>query len=251
MKLRNAFKAAIVSLSFIAASAQAGPVAFTNPDFETGDLSGWSTIGSVVATASTSVTTFDSTVWSVLAEGNYMAQLQGNAVAVGTIESTLGIAAGTLTALNTNPDGGSLTYGSALYQDFTANAGDTIDFAWNYVATDYVPFNDPAFALLIGSGGTVVDVLASIHGSGVPVGTSGNSGWLNYSKTISTAGSYTLAFVTANDKDNVLQPYLHIDAGVGSCVPNCPPVPVPAPGGIVIVALGLLGLANSRRRMFF
>lgn len=245
--LKTTLRVAALACASVSLSAHAAAISFTNPDFETGDLSGWSTIGSVVATPSTSVTTFDATVWSIIAAGTNMAQLQSQGASVEDVESALGVTAGTLNALNTNPDDGLLTNASALYQTFTGFAGDTISFAWNYVATDYIPFNDPAFALLIGGSGTVVDVLASIQGLGVNVGTSGNSGWLSYNATLATDGDYTLAFVTTNDKDTILNSYLHIDATAGTCEPSCPPFAVPEPGMLTLFGLGLFGLGAARR----
>lgn len=247
--VKPASRIALIACAIVGLSAQAAPISFTNPDFETGDLNGWSTLGTVIATPSTNVTTFDGTVWSIFAAGTTMAQLNASGVAVGTIESTLGLAAGTLNALNTNANGGSLTNGSALYQGFSGNAGDTISFAWNYVATDYIPFNDPSFAILIGNSGADVQVLASIHGLGVAVGTSGNSGWQTYNATLAADGDYTLAFVTTNDKDTILSSVLHIDATAGTCNPNCPPIgAVPEPGVLALLGLGLLGLGYSRRQ---
>ena len=240
-----------VALGALASGHTNAALSLVNDDFETGGLSGWSTLGSAFATPSTSVTTFDGTLWTIGAAGTAMAQLNSNGASISAIESSLGLASGALNALNSNPDGGSLTNGAALYQSFTASAGDSIAFAWDYVARDYVPFNDPAFAILIGPDLLAsITVLASIHGLGIPVGTSGHSGWQSYSRTLTQTGTYTIAFVTTNDKDQILDSALFIDNPAGTCTPACPPPlsSVPEPGSMALLGIGLGGLAAGRRR---
>lgn len=224
--------------------AQSAAISLTNQDFETGDLGGWTILGNAFATGSTSVTTFDGTIWTVGAADTTMAQLAPQGLSVSSIESSLGIASGTLNGFNTNPDGGSLTDGAAIYQTFSGMTGDTLSMAWDYVATDYIPFNDPAFAVIIAPDSSVyVEVLASIHGLGIPVGTSGHSGWQTFNYALTQDGNYTIAFVTTNDKDTVLDSVLFIDNVPGSAVSN-----VPEPASLALLGIGALGFAAMRRR---
>ena len=232
-----------------ATTISAAPV---NQGFENG-LVGWTAIGNGTSTPSTNITTFNSVNWQINAFLTQMGFVNSNGVSIGVLESTLGLAAGALTPGNANPNGGSPTNGSALYQDFNGVMGSVIDQWFNYTARDYTPFNDPAYAVLINlttATTETVSVLASILGLGLAVDTAGNSGWNQWTYTLPTTGNYRLAFITTNDKDTNLDSALFLDNAAGSCVPNCPGsvVPVPVPASLTLLGSGLLALALVLRR---
>lgn len=230
-----------------ATSVSAAP---SNQGFESG-LTGWTAIGAGTTTPSTNVVTFNSVNWQINAFQTQMGYVNSQGQTVAGIEAALGLAAGALQPGNANPSGGNLTNGGAVYQDFAGTAGQTISQWFNYVARDYIPYNDPSYAVVINmntGAAETIDVLASIQGQGVAVGTAGNTGWQLWTHQLGATATYRLAFISTNDKDQILDAALFLDNAAGTCVPNCPPVGVPVPASVTLLGGGLLGLAAVLRR---
>ena len=207
--------------------ASAAPITLINQDFETGDLTGWNTLGQVTAAGLTNVTTSNGTNYEITPNGTTMAFLDSFGATVEEIESFLGLSTGSMSAAVSDQaqDGSTynLTNGSAISQSFIANAGDTIDMSWNYAARDYIPFTDPSFAILSAPDGTTfIDVLAST-GPGLVTGSDGISGVFSFAQQLDQTGEYTLAFAVTNSSDTVLNATLFIDNAAGTCNPSCNP----------------------------
>ncbi|MEA3015542.1 MAG: large repetitive protein, partial [Sphingomonadales bacterium] len=85
------------------------------------------------------------------------------------------------------------TVGAAAAYTASLTAGQAFTFNWNFVAGDYLPYNDFAFVSVNG----VVTSLALVE----VVGDYGGTGWRTYSFTAPTTGSYTIGIGVANDRD--------------------------------------------------
>ena len=147
---------------------------------------------------------------------------------------------------NANP-----TNAAWITKNVTLSAGVTYTMSWNYIGTDYVPFNDGSITSLVpvtGSASVTVNnqvgnyALLGFTNPGTgdySTGTYGSTGWQVSTYQVSQTGEYTLGFAVFNLGDNALSPVLLVDSEPGSTLkngqvfgavtPNNPSAPTVAP----------------------
>jgi hypothetical protein len=145
------------------------------------------------------------------------------------------------------------TNASWVRRSVALQAGVTYTFAWQYLSTDYVPFNDGSIITLTGGPGTpTVNGLTQNYallgftnpGTGnYSTNSYGATGWQVAVFTVPADGNYNLGFASFNLGDTSLSPILFIDQLQGSTSLNgtaftpvqpnagssAPPPPAPAP----------------------
>ncbi|MBD2502147.1 hypothetical protein [Anabaena azotica] len=214
-----AITSALISLptAFITAPAYAG---LRNGSFETGDFTGWNTTGN------TSIQTAN--FGSQPTQGNFQALVSTTADGVtatpGELEDFLGVEPFSLDNIN-----GPIFSGSAIKQEFSAVAGQTLTFSWNFLtneASQSSNFNGFAF-VKINSTEKIADTFSTL----IPSNTTfvSETGYRTFSYTIPTTGNYSLDIGVATVGDAF--------GGFGILVDNA--TLVPESGSIIgLIAIG-------------
>lgn len=238
-----------------------------NIGFEGGNLSGWTASGNdVTVVGTTNVSPGGGKTWTVTPYGTQMARLYpGGATQFDTATTQLGLTSVENTAIRNyltfqsqNGGGGNPTPTTASWIKRTVElqAGTTYTFSWNYLSTDYTPFNDGSMMTLThASNGSVTPVLNNSQqryallgftnpGTGnYATDSYGSTGWQVATFSVPETGNYVLGFTTFNLGDTVLSPMLFIDEIQGGTVLNgqpfapvdpnagssAPPAPEPEP----------------------
>ncbi len=184
-----------------------------NGGFETGDFTGWTTLGE------TSIET--SAFGSDPTQGTSQASLStaGAAFAGSIIEEFLGLDPGSLDQLGTSldviPFPGIATQGSAIRQTFTANAGDILTFDWNFLTNETALFpslNDFSFVSI----SSLQDLAGALDQRFQPVISPmtrfyQETGFQPFSFTIPTTGTYTLGIGVTDWRDTTKDSVLLVD----------------------------------------
>jgi fibronectin-binding autotransporter adhesin len=216
--------------------------AFGQAGFETGNLTGWTTSGSDV-TASQALINYTAgggKNWTINPYGSWMGKLYpSGSIQFDNATASLGLTSTENTAIrqfmNANAGGGNPTPTNASWikRSITLSAGTTYSFAWNYLSTDYTPFNDGSMITLVHS--TKANVTPTLNNSQQRYGllgftnpgtgnystdSYGSTGWQRATFTVPETGEYVLGFATFNLGDTALSPMLFIDEMQGTTLLN-------------------------------
>jgi hypothetical protein len=162
----------------------------------------------------------------------------GNAAAaVGTVDGVEVFVGLPIGSIDPDAPNGLMAYeGSAARQTFSAAAGDTLSFRWNFGTSD--GFEDYAFVIVDGQLSRLAGPVDAI----LP-GTLGNAfqtGEQTFSLGLSAAGSHTVSFGVVDVGDYNLTSTL--------AVSNVQVTAVPEPTGLVLLVAGLGVLGGVLRR---
>jgi fibronectin-binding autotransporter adhesin len=173
--------------------------------------------------------------WTITPYGSYMVSIQagGNSPQFNTAMTTLGLSSTDITTIrNTIYSNGSMnpTNASSVSRTVFLQAGITYTFGWQYLSTDYVPYNDGSMITLTNGPGTPTlngqtqnYALLGFTNQGTgnySVGSYGATGWQLAVFTVPTDGNYTLGFSSFNLGDTALSPILFIDQLQGATTLN-------------------------------
>jgi hypothetical protein len=211
--IRKAFIAiAVMGLFALTSSTQAQLV---NPGFETGDGTGWSNIGYFEASTGETYN-----AWVVNPANSFMGYIYPvSSIDRTGAETALNLTAGSLLAYNNGLFSGTTDF-SVLYQDVALAANQSVTIWWNFVSTDYAPFNDGCIATFTGPSTQEIHILAvtsNAYGDteAIIVGDYGSSGWYSLTFTASTAGTYRVGYANFNIADQILDPWNFLDNAPG------------------------------------
>lgn len=243
-------KKIILALFFLLIAAPLYSQTTSNYGFEDGTYAGWTVsngsttlrsswssngAGVQVTTGMQNYCPGGGKCWTITPYGSYMTAIQagGGSPTFDNALSTLGLSASNITTIkNTVYSNGSMwpTNASSISKTVFLQAGMTYTFAWQYLSTDYVPYNDGSMITLTGGPGTPTIngqtqnyALLGFTNPGTgnySTNSYGATGWQVAVFTVPADGNYTLGFASFNLGDTALSPILFIDQLQGATLLN-------------------------------
>jgi len=131
-------------------------------------------------------------------DGFYSARLEAGTSDIGTLESNLGLAPGSLSSLISE----SATSGSAMSTAVFLMAGQTIAFDWYFEPQDSLPYEDFAFFTVASNAQLLTSTAFNATDANV---------WHHETFTAGASGLYTLGFGVSNALDNTFNSVLFVD----------------------------------------
>ena len=210
-----------------------------NFGFESGNLTGWTSSGGEVSVVgTTNVSPGGGKNWTINPYGTKMARIQPTGgIQFNAATASLGLSSAENTAIrnyltslggNSNP-----TNAGWIKREVTLQVGTTYTFGWNYVSTDYTPFNDGSMMTLTHA--TNAAIIPNLNNSQLryallgftnpgtgnyATGSYGSTGWQLAQFTVPETGTYVLGFASFNLGDTALSPMLFIDEIQGTTTLN-------------------------------
>ena len=229
----------LLVLTFATSLAYSQDLSAQSAGFEGGTISGWTSSGNEAAVVgTTTVSPGGGKTWVINPYGTKMAQIQPTGgIQFNDATASLGLNATETTAIRnylTSMGGNSSpTNAGWMKREVTLQAGVTYVFGWNYVSTDYVPFNDGSMMTLTHA--TNASITPNLNNSQLRYallgftnpGTGnyatdsyGSTGWQQARFTVPETGTYVLGFASFNLGDTALSPILFIDELQGTTTLN-------------------------------
>jgi len=234
MKFKKKLLATLVAMAL-------SPVAIAqNIGFEDGNTGSWT--GNGISAVGSQTLQAGSNTWTVNPYGSYMGKLtitsgtfsQMTSALSLTSASASGIQSTLTTQAQTTGNGqGNPTTASWASKTVTLTAGQNFSLAWQYISTDYVPFNDGSIATLVKVGSPSTTAVLNNYtsqyallgftnpGTGdYSTGSYGSTGWQTATYSVTETGDYLLGFGVFNLDDQALSPVLYVDEVIGTTSKN-------------------------------
>jgi hypothetical protein len=256
MRTRFKLGMAVGAIALGFAAAKPASAAITNGGFEGfPDFTGWQTTGNTTIQASDFRVPAEGSQQGLLATGPGATTGGSNPVTAASLETFLGLAAGTLAP------GMNATEGSAIKQtSITAAAGDTITFSYDFATNEprvqgnndfgFVTLNGVLTKLADTTDATNAPPAIDISGNNAGINSfARETGYKTFTLTIAAAGTYTLGFGVVDVQDTAVDSVLLVD-GITQQAGGGGGVVIPLPAGLYVLPLGLAlaGLYSAKLR---